>query len=142
MLPTPRRQLRRLLRSYSSFYQWLLPPLVSRNSWQRGEDYVAVSGLPSAVRRSTLPRAVLQNQRRVLLEGGTDQPDTIDNNASAGGGDDDTGVGVEKGVFICALGGLPLFLSEDSLSSLNGVTRRGWPGFSRPVHPDHLVREV
>lgn len=96
-------------------------------------------GSPLMVADQLLP--VLFSQRRVLLEGSTDQPDTADDNAPAGD-DHDAGVVVERGVFVCALGGLPLFSSEDSLLPLDGVTRRGWPGFCRPVHPDHVVRDV
>lgn len=46
----------------------------------------------------------------------------------------------QEGIFVCALGGLPLFLPEDSLLPLHGASRSGWPGFRRAVDPDHVVR--
>jgi len=39
-----------------------------------------------------------------------------------------------KGVFVCAIGGLPLFRSEDKYDSGSG-----WPSFTRPFDPDHVV---
>ncbi len=39
-----------------------------------------------------------------------------------------------KGVFVSALGGLPLFRSEDKYDSGSG-----WPSFTRPFDPDHVL---
>src|SRR5262245_38103100 len=36
-----------------------------------------------------------------------------------------------KGIFVCAIGGLPLFRSEDKYDSGSG-----WPSFTRPFDPD------
>jgi len=42
-----------------------------------------------------------------------------------------------KGVFVSAVGGLPLFRSEDKFES-----GTGWPSFTQPIDPDHvLLRE-
>lgn len=97
-------------------------------------------------------------QRHVLLEGGTDPLDLLppedasakgNERRSGGGGGGGSGGGrfgavagqSGVGVYVCALGGLPLFLSEDELrlpgtaEGANGA----WPGFPRPIHPDHVV---
>src|SRR5688572_21008447 len=39
-----------------------------------------------------------------------------------------------KGVFVSAVGGLPLFRSEDKFES-----GTGWPSFTQPIDPDHVV---
>ena len=39
-----------------------------------------------------------------------------------------------KGVFVSAIGGLPLFRSEDKFES-----GTGWPCFTRPFDPDHVI---
>lgn len=39
-------------------------------------------------------------------------------------------------VFACALGGLPVFSSDDALELTSG-----WPAFSKPIAPDHVVYE-
>ena len=39
-----------------------------------------------------------------------------------------------KGVFVSAVGGLPLFRSEDKFDS-----GTGWPSFTQPVDPDHVI---
>ena len=39
-----------------------------------------------------------------------------------------------KGVFVSAVGGLPLFRSEDKFDS-----GTGWPSFTRPIDPDHVI---
>jgi len=39
-----------------------------------------------------------------------------------------------QGTYVCIVGGLPLFRSEDKFDS-----GTGWPSFTRPVDPDHVV---
>jgi len=39
-----------------------------------------------------------------------------------------------KGLFVSAVGGLPLFRSEDKFES-----GTGWPSFTRPFDPDHVI---
>jgi peptide methionine sulfoxide reductase msrA/msrB len=39
-----------------------------------------------------------------------------------------------KGLFVSAVGGLPLFRSEDKFES-----GTGWPSFTRPIDPDHVI---
>jgi peptide methionine sulfoxide reductase msrA/msrB len=39
-----------------------------------------------------------------------------------------------KGVFVSAVGGLPLFRSEDKFDS-----GTGWPSFTRPIDPEHVI---
>src|SRR5262245_21498491 len=39
-----------------------------------------------------------------------------------------------KGIFVSAVGGLPLFRSEDKFDS-----GTGWPSFTRPIDPEHVV---
>jgi peptide methionine sulfoxide reductase msrA/msrB len=38
------------------------------------------------------------------------------------------------GTYVCVLGGLPLFRSEDKFDS-----GTGWPSFTRPIDPEHVV---
>ena len=40
----------------------------------------------------------------------------------------------EKGVYVSAVGGLPLFRSEDKFDS-----GTGWPSFTRPIDPAHVI---
>jgi peptide-methionine (R)-S-oxide reductase/peptide methionine sulfoxide reductase msrA/msrB len=39
-----------------------------------------------------------------------------------------------KGTYVCVVGGLPLFRSEDKFDS-----GTGWPSFTKPIDPDHVV---
>lgn len=39
-----------------------------------------------------------------------------------------------KGIYVCVVGGLPLFSSEDKYDS-----GTGWPSFRKPIDPDHLL---
>jgi peptide methionine sulfoxide reductase msrA/msrB len=39
-----------------------------------------------------------------------------------------------KGLFVSAVGGLPLFRSEDKFES-----GTGWPSFTQPIDPDHVI---
>lgn len=43
----------------------------------------------------------------------------------------------EKGVYVCVVGGLPLFKSGTKFDS-----RTGWPSFFDPVDPDHIIEKV
>jgi peptide methionine sulfoxide reductase msrA/msrB len=61
--------------------------------------------------------------REVLLEAGTERAGTSELNKEK-----------RKGVYVCAIGGLPLFRSEDKFES-----GTGWPSFTRPFDPDHVI---
>lgn len=100
-----------------------------------------------------------QPKRHVLLSGGTDSPDaatstplhqTQSSTPDAIGGGIGPTDGVEgcnaagaeaRGVYVCALGGLPIFLSEDELTPAGASKRSNWPGFRCAVHPEHVVRD-
>ncbi|MCA8942903.1 MAG: peptide-methionine (R)-S-oxide reductase MsrB, partial [Planctomycetes bacterium] len=43
----------------------------------------------------------------------------------------------EKGVYVSVCGGLPLFSSEDKFDS-----GTGWPSFTKPIDPEHIVERV
>lgn len=76
------------------------------------------------------------HSRGVLLDGKTDPPNTkttyngYDFKGSAGQSD------IPKGIFFTAIGGLPLFASND-LSPSTGSSR--WLSFSRPLESSHVV---
>jgi peptide methionine sulfoxide reductase MsrB len=74
--------------------------------------------------------------RRVLLQGATDPPQR----KLTANGYDFTGPSsqfdVERGVFCCAIGGLPLFTTVD-LSPTTASS--GWLSFSQPVCNDHVI---
>ncbi len=61
--------------------------------------------------------------REVTLEAGTERAGTSELNKEH-----------RKGVFVSVIGGLPLFRSEDKFDS-----GTGWPSFTRPFDPDHVV---
>ena len=61
--------------------------------------------------------------REVTLEAGTERAGTSELNKEK-----------RKGVYVSVLGGLPLFRSEDKFDS-----GTGWPSFTRPFDPDHVV---
>jgi len=61
--------------------------------------------------------------REVTLEAGTERAGTSELNKEK-----------RKGVFVSVLGGLPLFRSEDKFES-----GTGWPSFTRPFDPDHVI---
>lgn len=71
-----------------------------------------------------------------LLHGGTDNPGkkiTANGVSFAGAaGQQD----IENGIFVCAVGSLPLFSTTD-LSPLTASS--GWLTFSRPLSPDHIT---
>lgn len=75
------------------------------------------------------------SSRSVLLEGATDEPNIkITNNGFNFSGSVKEG-DIEKGLFVCAIGGLPLFTTDD-LSPTTASS--GWMTFSRPVADDHI----
>jgi peptide methionine sulfoxide reductase msrA/msrB len=61
--------------------------------------------------------------RDVTLESGTERAGTSELNKEK-----------RKGVYVSVIGGLPLFRSEDKFDS-----GTGWPSFTRPFAPDHVV---
>lgn len=61
-------------------------------------------------------------QRRIMLDAGTEPPFCgvfTDNK--------------EKGIYVCALGGLPLFRSDQKF-----LSKSGWASFFAPFDPDHI----
>ena len=74
--------------------------------------------------------------RRVLLEGATDVPHTkkTHNGYDFSGSVQD--LNRDNGIFVCAIGGLPLFATRD-LSPTTASS--GWLSFSRPLSEDHVV---
>lgn len=71
--------------------------------------------------------------RRVLLEGATDPPhvkDTHNGYSFAGSVQN-----LMPGVFLCAIGGLPLFTTQHLSPS---TATSGWLSFSQPVSEDHI----
>lgn len=61
--------------------------------------------------------------REVTLEAGTERAGSSELNKEK-----------RKGVYVSVIGGLPLFRSEDKFES-----GTGWPSFTRPFDPDHVV---
>jgi len=61
--------------------------------------------------------------REVTLEAGTERAGSSELNKEK-----------RKGVFVSVIGGLPLFRSEDKFES-----GTGWPSFTRPFDPDHVI---
>ena len=79
---------------------------------------------PDAARRDALVAALSPEQRRVLLEHGTEAAFCgvfLDNK--------------REGTYCCALCGLPLFRSSAKFDS-----GTGWPSFFQPVDPAHVRR--
>jgi peptide-methionine (R)-S-oxide reductase len=83
--------------------------------------------LPAA-QRERLARGLSQEERRVLLDHGTEPPfcGGLLNNKQAG-------------VYACRLCGLPLFRSTTKFES-----HTGWPSFYEPFDPEHItsVRDI
>jgi len=81
--------------------------------------------------------ATLQREqtRPVLLEGGTDVPQekrTHNGHSFAGSVRD-----IPPGYFKCAIGGLPLFLTQDFFRA--DTASSGWLSFARPISDDHVI---
>ncbi|UYK84422.1 peptide-methionine (R)-S-oxide reductase MsrB [Xanthomonas sacchari] len=80
---------------------------------------------PTAAEREQLIGGLNAEERRVLLQHGTEAPFCgvfLDNKL--------------EGVYTCRMCGLPLFRSSAKFDS-----GTGWPSFFAPYHPDH-VREI
>ncbi len=83
---------------------------------------------PSSEQRDALVAGLNADERRVLLQHGTEAPFCgvfLDNK--------------RDGVYCCRLCGLPLFRSSAKFDS-----GTGWPSFFAPYHPDHIgyVRDL
>ena len=83
---------------------------------------------PSSEQRDALVAGLNADERRVLLQHGTEAPFCgvfLDNK--------------RDGIYCCRLCGLPLFRSSAKFDS-----GTGWPSFFAPYHPDHIgyVRDL
>jgi peptide methionine sulfoxide reductase msrA/msrB len=70
-----------------------------------------------------LARGLTADERRILLEAGTEKPfcgTLLDNK--------------KQGVYVCKLGGLPLFSSQHKFNS-----GTGWPSFFQPFDLEHII---
>src|SRR5262245_32494294 len=77
-------------------------------------------------RIAELAKALTPEQRRVTLQAGTEPAfcgDLLPNK--------------QKGIYVCVLGGLPLFKSGAKFES-----GTGWPSFFEPFDKDHVVERV
>ncbi|MBL8862303.1 MAG: bifunctional methionine sulfoxide reductase B/A protein [Planctomycetes bacterium] len=77
----------------------------------------------SKERIAAIARTLSPLARQVTLEAGTERPHTSELLAEK-----------RRGVYVSVIGGLPLFRSEDKFES-----GTGWPSFTRPIDPDHVV---
>jgi peptide-methionine (R)-S-oxide reductase len=79
----------------------------------------------SDARRNQLAQSLSAEERRVLLNHGTEPPfcGTLLNNKASG-------------TYACRLCGLPLFKADAKFES-----GTGWPSFYKPIDPDH-IREI
>ena len=78
---------------------------------------------PSAAQRAELEAKLNQEERRVILNQGTEAPfcgGLLNNKA--------------EGVYLCRLCALPLFRSGTKFESGSG-----WPSFTAPYDPDHIT---
>jgi len=78
---------------------------------------------PTAAERQALEHTLTSEERKVLLNHGTEAP-------FCGG----LLANKEPGTYCCRLCGLPLFAAERKFDS-----RTGWPSFTAPFSPDHLI---
>ena len=80
----------------------------------------------SAAQREQLAASLNPEERRVLLNQGTEPPfcGTLLNNK-------------QSGLYACRLCGLPLFKADAKFES-----GTGWPSFSKPFDPDHIAEIV
>ncbi len=82
----------------------------------------------SSEERETLAAGLTEEERRVMLDHGTERPfcgGLLENK--------------EEGAYVCRLCGLPLFRSQNKFES-----GTGWPSFFTPFDPEHVtsVRDV
>jgi len=114
-----------------------------RPKW--GQEDGAVSGILSLLGFLSTPLTTEQVEsdgaglhsdlsRHVLLEGATDPrgTKTTHNGYSFAGSVQH----IEPGIFVCAIGGLPLFSTSDISPS---TAANGWLSFVRPLSPDHVT---
>jgi peptide-methionine (R)-S-oxide reductase len=80
----------------------------------------------NAAQREQLAAGLSAEERRVLLNQGTEPPfcGTLLNNKV-------------DGIYACRLCGLPLFKADAKFES-----GTGWPSFSQPIDPDHVAELV
>jgi peptide methionine sulfoxide reductase msrA/msrB len=71
-------------------------------------------------------KSLSDEQRRILLDAGTEP-------AFCGVFTDNK----EDGIYVCAVGGLPLFKSENKF-----ISKSGWASFFAPFDPDHIIEKV
>jgi peptide methionine sulfoxide reductase msrA/msrB len=104
------------------------PPGAAPNPYQRHVISAAgydVTPLPPA-EVARLAKNLTQEQRDVLLRSGTEP-------AFCGG----LLANKKSGIYVSALGGLPLFRSSAKFES-----GTGWPSFFEPFDPDHVIEKV
>ena len=77
----------------------------------------------------------LQSTKSVLLDGATDEPNKKMTNNNHDFSGSTRKEDIERGLFVCAIGGLPLFTTDD-LSPTTASS--GWLSFARPVSNDHI----
>ncbi len=81
---------------------------------------------PPNVDEETWRQQLTPEQYRVLRQAGTERPFTGEYHDNH-----------EEGVYVAAAGGLPLFSSADKFDS-----GTGWPSFTRPIDPAHVIERV
>jgi methionine-S-sulfoxide reductase len=105
------------------------------------DDLGSISSLGFSLRRMT-PEEILQQAndlkeltRQVLLEGNTDPYDSKQTHNGYSFRGSVRQEDIEQGIFVCAVGNLPLFSTQDLTMS---TVRSGWLSFLRPVSDDHV----
>ena len=97
-------------------------PYVHHKISASGYDVTPLSGAEVA----KVARSLTTEQRNVLLKAGTEPP-------FCGGHLDNK----KSGIYVSALGGLPLFRSNTKFES-----GTGWPSFFAPFDPEHVIERV
>ncbi|GLC63405.1 hypothetical protein PLESTF_000032800 [Pleodorina starrii] len=82
----------------------------------------------SAEERAAAAEGLTPFQKHVVLEHGTERAFT---GSTTNGYSHDN---KQRGVYVSALGGLPLFASDTKFNS-----GTGWPSFFAPLDPDHII---
>mmetsp|Transcript_9009 Transcript_9009/g.20320 ORF Transcript_9009/g.20320 Transcript_9009/m.20320 type:complete len:611 (-) Transcript_9009:178-2010(-) len=82
---------------------------------------------------------VTSQAKKILLEGGTDPPHIkrTNNGHDFSSGTLQSESSLPEGIFVCAIGSLPLFSSVD-MSPLILSGSGGWLSFTRPIAEDHV----